>query len=254
MAPAVTRGRRVLRRADRSPRRDRGGAAEVPRQCALRPRVPDNGHERRSFRGRRRGQLAGKIETLTQRGEMDVAVDQTGQQGETRCVDRLGVARHLGFAPAAGFGDSPVLDDDDRVGRCLAGSRIQQRVGGDRADHEAMLEPGSPRSAGAPRGSHLTYTSRPPRRPHRATDPLSRNAWLTKLVTSLGNAGRGTRRTSERARPSHGRKTVGGGEATTKHAHLIRPTDGRPEVLDAAPGAAPPQRLRPRVVALELRS
>ncbi len=98
-------------------------------------------HCAHQLEGRRRRQLTSEIETFAQRSEMDVAVDEAGQQREAGGVDRFRIARHLGSVAFPGLCDSPVLDDDDRISHHFTGGGIKEGVAGDGADHQPMLKP-----------------------------------------------------------------------------------------------------------------
>src|SRR5712692_395261 len=70
---------------------------------------------------------------------MHVAVDEAGEDGEARGIDRFGIARRLVFGATAGVGDAAVVNDDHGVARGLSGGRVEERVRVYSANHEAIL-------------------------------------------------------------------------------------------------------------------
>src|SRR5206468_254236 len=87
-------------------------AGRVPHSGEAGVESPSGGADRaHQLEGRGRGQLAGEVESFAHAGEVDVAVDEAGQECEAARVYCLRVARNLGAVARACPGDLSVLDE-----------------------------------------------------------------------------------------------------------------------------------------------
>ena len=91
------------------------------------------------LQGGRGGELAGKIEALAERGEMHMAIDQAGENGEATPVHDLRIAWNLNGRAPAGVRHVPVLDQNDGLANGVARGRVEERVGVEGPNHRAML-------------------------------------------------------------------------------------------------------------------
>ncbi len=68
-----------------------------------------------------------------------MAVDEPGENCEAGGIDGLGVSRYLSSRTSIGMNDVSILDEHDSFASGLAGGWVQDGVGVDSPNHEAML-------------------------------------------------------------------------------------------------------------------
>src|SRR5450756_1558147 len=96
-------------------------------------------HGPHELEGRRGGELTSEVEPFAERGEMHMAIDEPGEDGQAGGIDRLRITRRVDGRTPAGMRDPSVFYDNDRFARRLPSGRVEQAASVDSPNHGPML-------------------------------------------------------------------------------------------------------------------
>ena len=79
------------------------------------------------------------VEPFAERGEVNVAIDEPGEDGQAGGIDCLGIAWRLNGRTPTGMRDPSVFYNNDRFASRLPGGRVEEAVSVDSPNHRPML-------------------------------------------------------------------------------------------------------------------
>src|ERR1700693_899561 len=97
---------------------------------------PYSPHE---LEGRRGGELTSKVEPFAERGEVHMAIDEPGEDGQAGGIDLLRIARRVDGRTPRRMRDPSVFYDNDRFAHRLPSGRVEEAASVDSPNHCPML-------------------------------------------------------------------------------------------------------------------